>query len=107
MKFVCFLRGINVGGRVVKMADLQACFSQLGFDHVSTVLQSGNVIFESGINDRLQLKSTIESGLSSTFEYQAKVQVMSLEALAQIVAAVPFPADPQKHTYVIFFEDQV
>lgn len=35
--YVAFLRGINVGGRVVKMADLKACFEQLGFNNIRTI----------------------------------------------------------------------
>lgn len=48
MKYVALLRGINVGGRIIKMSDLQAIFESLGLEHVSTVLQTGNVLFSSG-----------------------------------------------------------
>ncbi|MFV0308955.1 MAG: DUF1697 domain-containing protein [Desertimonas sp.] len=42
---VYLLRGINVGGRsVVKMADLRAIATGLGFEDVETYVQSGNLI---------------------------------------------------------------
>ena len=44
------LRGINVGGRnVVAMADLREAFEADGHKAVSTYIQSGNVLFESGV----------------------------------------------------------
>ena len=46
--YLALLRGINVGGNnIIKMADLKACFEQMGFEDVSTYIQSGNVIFAS------------------------------------------------------------
>ena len=44
--FVAFLRGINVGGHIVKKEKLQEAFNSLGFQNVVTFKQSGNVIFE-------------------------------------------------------------
>ena len=46
MNYFAFLRGINVGGHnMLRMADLKALCTSLGYDDVRTVLQSGNVIF--------------------------------------------------------------
>ena len=42
MRYVAFLRGINVGGRTIQMADLRECFDEMDFDDVRTVQQSGN-----------------------------------------------------------------
>jgi hypothetical protein len=44
-RHVAFLRGINVGGRRVTMAQLCAAFEALGFAEVGTFLASGNVTF--------------------------------------------------------------
>jgi uncharacterized protein (DUF1697 family) len=55
-KYVAFLRGINVGGRIIKMADLRICLEKAGFGDVKTILQTGNVIFESDISDTAELK---------------------------------------------------
>ncbi len=43
---IAFLRGINVGGHLVKMGCLRELFTELGFTHVRTYIQSGNAFFE-------------------------------------------------------------
>ena len=48
MRYVAFVRGINVGGKTVKMAELKKMFESLGFSGVSTYKASGNVIFDAG-----------------------------------------------------------
>jgi uncharacterized protein (DUF1697 family) len=46
--FVCFLRGVNVGGNnKIKMADLKSLCEEAGLSDVSTYLQSGNIVFRS------------------------------------------------------------
>jgi uncharacterized protein (DUF1697 family) len=108
MKYVVFLRGINVGGRIIKMADLKDCLDSAGFEDVKTVLQSGNVIFESDKTDAGELKQQIEHVLSESFGYPAKVQVISMEKLESIVAANPFTDAPADyHQYVIFIENDL
>lgn len=104
--YVALLRGINVGGRVVKMADLKACLEeQLGLQQVSTLLQSGNVRFTSAMPPE-QLKSDIEAILSKTFDYPAKVQVLRLDDLRRIVEKYPFETnDETKQYYVVFMEN--
>lgn len=47
MKYIAFLRGVNVGGNsLIKMSDLKKIFEDLGFTNVQTYINSGNVIFE-------------------------------------------------------------
>ncbi|MGC1176434.1 MAG: DUF1697 domain-containing protein [Candidatus Saccharimonadales bacterium] len=105
MKYVAFLRGINVGGRVVKMTDLKACFEKMGLANISTLLQSGNVLFMSD-KEPAALKRDIETGLTEWFGYAAKVQVLSVEKLEEIIAAYPFgAAGADQHDYVIFLEN--
>jgi uncharacterized protein (DUF1697 family) len=40
--YAVFLRGINVGGINIKMADLKRALESKGFDGVKTLLASGN-----------------------------------------------------------------
>jgi uncharacterized protein (DUF1697 family) len=102
---VAFLRGINVGGRIVKMADLKTCFEKTGLREVKTLLQSGNVTFESNLSVA-ELKPKLETALSKTFDYPAKVQVLTIKALREIAANYPFGAAGEtQHDYVIFLEN--
>ena len=90
MRYVALLRGINVGGRtLVKMADLKACFEQLGFAAVSTYIASGNVLFESDEDDRDELATTIEAAIEQRFELPVKVVVLDQPAYAAIVRSIP------------------
>lgn len=106
-KYVAFLRGINVGGRIIKMADLVACCEKAGLDQVQTVLQTGNVIFESDKSES-EIKQLLEATLSTTFEYPAKVQVLSTRELQKIIDAYPFGAPrTDAHDYIIFIENEL
>ena len=61
LKYVAFLRAINVGGKnLVRMADVRACLEELGLERVSTYIQSGNIFFESDLVDVGRLTSKIE-----------------------------------------------
>ena len=92
MRYVALLRGINVGGRtLVKMADLKACFEDLGFDEVSTYIASGNVLFETDEGDAAALATTIEAAIQQRFELPAKVVVLDQRAYGRIVEAIPKP----------------
>jgi len=104
--YTAFLRGINVGSsRLIKMVDLKACFENMGFTDVTTILQSGNVIFKSNSSNVPALKDVIESGLSTTFNYPAKVQIFTIENLKEIINKYPFDsAKSEFQHYVIFFE---
>ena len=47
-KYAAFLRGVNVGGVNLKMADVAKAMTEAGFGNVKTILASGNVLLESG-----------------------------------------------------------
>ncbi|GAB2653656.1 DUF1697 domain-containing protein [Prescottella soli] len=102
-RYVALLRGINVGGINIKMADLRRVFTDLGFDDVKTVLASGNVLFTTDSADTAALKAGIESALRAAFRYEAWVFVLELDTVTRIVEAYPF--DPERdgwHPYVMF-----
>lgn len=106
MKYVALLRGINVGGRIIKMSELKLCFENLGFRDVSTVLQTGNVVFMTSQQSLADLKKHIEDAISNTFSYPAHVQVFPIDYLASAVRAYPFTdSDSNHHDYIVFFED--
>jgi uncharacterized protein (DUF1697 family) len=104
--YVAFLRGINVGGRTIKMAELKICMEKLGFSNVSTLLQSGNILFESS-ETQVDLKSIIERALQTRFGFSVKVQVYTKDALKTVVTKFPFETKDQYHNYAIFFENDL
>lgn len=103
MQYVILLRGINVGGRNIKMAALKTCFEQAGFTQVVTVLQTGNVVVTSGEKNSDKLKKQVESLLSDTFGYQAKVLVVTPRYLETVIQHYPFSGfGPEFHRYAVF-----
>ena len=46
-RYAALLRGVNVGGVNIKMADVAKAFTDAGFTDVKTILASGNVLLTS------------------------------------------------------------
>jgi uncharacterized protein (DUF1697 family) len=93
---VALLRGINLGGRnKVAMADLRGLVSELGHADVSTYIQSGNVLFTAVADtDTSALAAGLTRAIADKLGVSSPVVVVAREELAQIVAANPFPAEP-------------
>jgi uncharacterized protein (DUF1697 family) len=105
-RYLALLRGINVGGKnLIKMAELAACFENLGFTEVRTYIQSGNVIFCAHEPDQGKLTGLLEDALSKTFKYDSRVVLRSYEELKDIVAQAPdgFGSDPSTYRYDVIF----
>lgn len=105
-RFVALLRGVNVGGINIKMADLKAAVEALGLTNVKTVLASGNVLFDSERTDLAALKAEIETCLRNRFGYEAWIVLLDQPTLARIVEDFPFEADREGwHPYVLLSSD--
>lgn len=101
--FIALIRGINVGNKTVRMAELKASCEKLGFEEVRTLLQSGNVVFRTGEKDRAKVARQIEGVLG----VEAKVILRSDAELKKAIEANPMPdeakSDPSH--YVVYFLD--
>ena len=91
MRYVAFLRAINVGGHVVKMDVLKTTFAELDFTAVETFIASGNVIFDSPSKDRKGLERKIERALDATLGYEVATFIRTLSEVAAIAVHEPFP----------------
>jgi uncharacterized protein (DUF1697 family) len=108
IRFAAFLRGVNLGGRTTKSADLVAAFAAIGFPRARTLVASGNVLFDAA--DEAELGARIEAGLAKTFGFEIGVVLRRLEALQAMVAAAPFrtiPADADVKRYVALLREPV
>src|SRR5919202_3508468 len=56
MTWIALLRGINVGGHTVTMARLRQLFAELGLANVRSYIQTGNVFFDGGEEERPALR---------------------------------------------------
>ena len=105
IRYVALLRGINVGGKTIKMDDLKKLFVSLGFTHVTTVLASGNVLFEAG-NVSSQ---KIEAKLREAFSSKTSVILRTYAAVEELLASRPFdgiPMAPQTRLYITFLQNK-
>jgi uncharacterized protein (DUF1697 family) len=87
-RYAAFLRGVNLGKRTVKSAELKAAFEAMGFADVKTLLASGNVLFDARASKSLQQK--IETGLHEAFGFRIGVVLRTLDELRTMVAADPY-----------------
>lgn len=88
--WVILLRGINVGGVKVPMADLKKMLEGLGMRQVKTLLASGNVIVDADLSDAAEVKRIVEEALATTFGRPISVIVRPFAGIQQMVAADPF-----------------
>lgn len=90
MKYIALLRGINVGGNnTVSMADLKRCFESLGYNNVSTYINSGNVIFETDQKDKLFLVEQSEQAIEKKIGFRVTCAVISADELSKALEAAP------------------
>ncbi len=88
--YVSMLRAVNVGGTSrIKMDALRAVYESIGLKDVRTLLQSGNVVFRSGISDREQLVKRITQELERRLELKVDVILRTLPEVASIVERGP------------------
>jgi uncharacterized protein (DUF1697 family) len=90
---VAFLRAVNVGGRNrVAMAELRTALEAAGLEDVSTVLQSGNVVFHAS-GSEAQAAAVIRTAIAEAFGLDIGVVVRTAAEMRRIVGANPFLAD--------------
>ena len=86
--YIALLRGINVSGaKTIKMEALRLTFQKLGFVNVTTYIQSGNVIFNAGENNTLQLVDKIAAAIQTDFGFDVPVIVLSAAELRTIIGS--------------------
>jgi uncharacterized protein (DUF1697 family) len=99
---IAFLRGVNVAGVTVKMAELRSALSDSGLANVRTVLASGNVLFDEDGTKPATRKAQIEGCLRDTFGYDAWIVLFTATELTRIVDGFPFVRDdPAVQPYVV------
>lgn len=105
-RYAAFLRGVNVGGVNLKMADVAKALEDAGFRSVRTILASGNVLFDSGSGvDAVRKKA--EKVLRDSFGYDAWVLAYPIDTVAAISRAYPFEREvPDHHSYITFVTDE-
>jgi len=90
-KYVAFLRGINVGGHhKVPMADLKTLLEKKGLKNIVTLLNSGNIIFDTNPDKNENIEEVISTSLEKHFGFPVPTVVRRAEAINELFNANPF-----------------
>lgn len=98
MKYCAFLRGVNVKGTNMKMAEVCQVFKDTGMKDVSSILASGNIVFSSDKNVE-ELKTILEKAMSDHFSYEAFLFVKTQEEIEVFWNSIPFEKNESLHIY--------
>ena len=98
MKYCAFLRGVNVKGTTMKMADVCKVFIDAGMQDVTSVLASGNIIFSSDKKEN-QLKIILQEAMSENFNYEAFLFVKNQQEIDFFLKNNPFTKNNDLHVY--------
>ncbi|MEP6992487.1 MAG: DUF1697 domain-containing protein [bacterium] len=90
VRYVAFLRAINVGGHTVKMDRLRTLFEELGLAEVETFIASGNVLFDAVTTSPAALEARIERHLGSALGYEVPTYLRPHASLADVARQHPF-----------------
>lgn len=98
MKYCAFLRGVNIQGTNMKMADVCQVFKDTGIKDVVSILASGNIVFSSDKNSD-ELKKTLEKAMSEHFSYEAFLFIKSQQEIENFWNGNPFEKNDTLHAY--------
>ena len=87
MEYVALLRGINVGGNnKVVMSELREQVAAVGFGHVRTYINSGNLLFEAEDQaSREDVAQTVEDILARHYDFPIRLALLTAQDyLAQL-----------------------
>jgi uncharacterized protein (DUF1697 family) len=105
--YVALLRGINVGGRALKMDVLRDAAEGCGFAAVQTYIQSGNVIFTSRLGAR-RVGDALHDAVLEASGVDSRVVIRTAAQLDTVIVANPYPgeiADPTKVSVCFLYDD--
>jgi uncharacterized protein (DUF1697 family) len=91
MRQAAMLRGVNLGKRQVKMAALRALVEGAGYGDVTTLLASGNLVFDAK-EKGAKLEAALEALVLAELGLKSDVFVRTGAELEAVIAANPFKA---------------
>lgn len=103
MKYCAFLRGVNVKGTAMKMVEVVEVFKKAGMKNVSSILATGNILFESEETPE-NLRKILEKELSVYFDYEAFLFIKTAEEVKLILENSPFENAQDFHVYSFICE---
>lgn len=107
---VALLRAVNLPSHnKVGMADLRQLLGDLGFASVQSLLQSGNLVFESEGRTAAQLEALLETEAKARLGLETDFFVRTPSDWRAVIAGNPFPDEAERdpgHLVVMFLKDE-
>jgi uncharacterized protein (DUF1697 family) len=107
--YIALLRAVNLGTHnKVAMRDLCELLTTLGMQGTRSVLQSGNVVFRTGLSKTAELERLLEDAADKRLGLNTDFFVRSARDWEGIIARSPFPDEAARdpsHVLVIFLKD--
>lgn len=106
---LALLRGINVSGKnIIKMEELKKTMISKGFFNVKTYIQSGNIFFETNIDEKDFLSIKLNEIIKESFGLDVPVIMVSKNELEFVVNKNPFLSKDEttKNLYVSFLSKE-
>ena len=98
-KYICLLRGINVGGKnVIKMAELREALPEIGWSDAETYIQSGNIVFNAKAADAKPVK--VAGLIKDEWGYDVSAMIVTSRRWLQLVANDPFERLEKKFVHL-------
>jgi len=95
--YVALLRAVNLAGKnTISMADLRVVAEKAGLSEPRTLLNSGNLVFESSARASAGLEKLLETALSRELQLATPVVVRSVSEWRAAIEDNPFTAQARK-----------
>jgi uncharacterized protein (DUF1697 family) len=107
-KFIAMLRGVNVGGNILKMDRLREICEKIGFKNTQTYVQSGNIVFDC-TKSAPTICSLLEKRLKGETRLPVPIIVRTPAELKKIITGNPFLKEKGidlTRLYVTFLAEQ-
>lgn len=101
-QYVALLRGIGPGNPNMRNENLRRVCEGLGFESVSTVISSGNIIFDTDSGDVGELEGVLEQAWPNQLGFESTTILRSRDDLEALVESDPFEGRGHtKETYLL------
>jgi len=95
--YIGLLRAVNLGAHnKIGMSELRDLLTGLGMGNVQTLLQSGNVVFQSDVRTTSEAERLIEIAAAQRLRLVTDVLVRSAKEWKGIIADNPFPKEAKQ-----------
>lgn len=109
MRFVAFIRGLNVADKnVLSMRDLKKLLRNFNFTNINSILTNGNIVLDNVEHPRNTMANTITGAITDCYGYYTDVQIYNQYELEKVLLENPFLKEEgidKNHLYITFLND--